>query len=672
MNNNKTYQIAFDYYEKHDFNSAIKHLKKLHCTVPSRQTTRNCGTLEARFRSCTVDVILLHAECLRELQTLDSLKECIPMYEYLIKQKNLLQNVDDLIRINYIASISKLTNIYFIENKLDIAIDTLLHADTFVPNNHTILYNIGHLYKRLGKFDIAIKYLEKALQINKTHLDTYVEIINIYSDSTKNDSTCSKKLLDCIYLGIKNIGDDPELYNFLGVYQLNYVDDKNIAIKTLKKALDLCDEKLADIKTKIVNNIGCAYSRMGNVEKSLDYYSSISDINTESLVLLQNNTMSSLYLCDVPYKNILKLHLETGQKLHNFYCDHKITLKNYHHSKIRIGYVSGDLFGSHPMTHFVKALLNEYNHDQFQIYCYCIGNIGDNPTYSKNISWCCIKYSTLSMCVKKIMDDEIDILIDLSGHTSDNKMNIFANRLAKIQLSYLGYPCITGMPEIDYFMIDKTFNFQNLKTISLPHCFTHYTPPFIPSTLIQPYYENHHIVFGSFNKPNKINANVAKLWDRVLDAYPNAILLLKQYQNVIFKNSDRVKIIELKENYNEYLEQYNHIDIALDTFPYAGTTTTCECLLMGTPVITLADRTQNTVHQNTTASLLINSNLPELVAISSDEYIANIQKVYVQIKNNHHLKYDIQQKFLTGYVTNTKQYLNDFETLMQNLYTSKC
>ena len=109
------------------------------------------------------------------------------------------------------------------------------------------------------------------------------------------------------------------------------------------------------------------------------------------------------------------------------------------------------------------------------------------------------------------------------------------------------------------------------------------------------------------------------------------------------------------------------IDIALDTFPYAGTTTTCESLLMGTPVVTLADRKTNAVHQNTTASLLINSNLSNLVATCEEEYIQIIGKTIEEIKTNKNYKNIIQNKFLTGNVINVTQYINDYELLLQKL-----
>jgi predicted O-linked N-acetylglucosamine transferase (SPINDLY family) len=126
-------------------------------------------------------------------------------------------------------------------------------------------------------------------------------------------------------------------------------------------------------------------------------------------------------------------------------------------------------------------------------------------------------------------------------------------------------------------------------------------------------------------------------------------------------------MIKLNPSFEEYIKQYSMIDIALDTFPYAGTTTTCECLLSGTPVITIADRVMKTVHQNTTASLLINSNLKNLVSENKEQFMKIVDDTVHEVMSNPNLKQIVQNAFLTGNVTNKKQYISDFEKCMLKL-----
>jgi len=172
-------------------------------------------------------------------------------------------------------------------------------------------------------------------------------------------------------------------------------------------------------------------------------------------------------------------------------------------------------------------------------------------------------------------------------------------------------------------------------------------------------------MFGSLNKPSKLNQQVADLWDQILEMYPTAHLMIKRCDHLHFQHADRVQFLDTIASYQDYLALYNQIDVALDTFPYAGTTTTCESLLMGTPVVTLSDKKTHRVHQNTTTSLLINSGLSQFVATTPQEYLTIVQQT-VKMRGPH-LKPAIQYAFLHGSVTNGEQYLHDYKTLLMGL-----
>lgn len=609
------------------------------------------------------EILYAIATCYKDKKTLDDLLIGKKLFEQLnnkhIRNVELKKNI----KINYISSITLISKIYIDNSAYDKAIQITKEASDIFPNDSILLYNLGYMYKCIGEYDTSVNFLLESLKKDKTHTDTYVELINIYRD--RNDT---KNLLKYIRTGIDNATNNMSLYNDLGLFYTQQNHDA--AMNAFNKALELCKDN-NQLLAKIHTNIGHLLSIEGKTKESLEFYQKASDICPSDMIPRQNYLMDLLYLDTKDYNFVIKKHLETGCVIHNAYNIQNLPNINHHNSKIHIGYVSGDFFGSHPMTYFIKRLLNDFTENKFKVYCYSINNIGDPSLYSKYINWRTIKYLPLASCIQQILIDKIDILIDLSGHTSGNRMDIFANRLAKLQLSYLGYPCITGMPEIDYYIIDKTFNFEKCKTIALPNCFTHYEIPFTPQTLIQPYYMNGFITFCSFNKASKINDSVVQLWDHVLDIFPTSVLIIKHISNFKFRNSKRVKIIELTKQYSDYIYQYNSVDISLDTFPYAGTTTTCESLLMGTPVITLTDRMTNTVHQNTTASLLINSGLSELVSTSKDEYLAIISQTIHEIQNCKNYKEKIQKKFLSGNVTNASKYINDYETLIYTLLQKK-
>lgn len=640
---NKFYVKAVAMCEQHKFLEAIELFNK----VPSSAMTQ--------FNIAT---------CHKDIGTLDHLLISKKLFEEMLfaKQKKFKSNrssyVYDDAKVNYISVITLLVN-YYANNAMHLTAIDLLNEAISKYNDANLLYNLGHLYKCVGNFDTAIKYLLMSLEKDDKHLDTYVELINIYRDRSEYE-TQLKYITD----GIKNVPNSASLYNDLGLYytKRNSAD----AISAFTKALELGSNN-PKLLAKIHTNIGHLHSIEGNVDKGIEHYLLASKIFPDDAVPKQNYAMDLLYLSNIDYKTVIKTHLETGCTIKKINYIPNIKRSGSKNEKIHVGYVSGDFFDTHPMTYFVRQFLTNYSHDKFQIYCYNISNAGDISVYSANIRWRNIKYMTVMGCCNQIISDNIDILIDLSGHTSGNRMDIFANRLAPLQLSYLGYPCITGMPDIDYYIIDKTFNF-NFKTLALPHCFTHYEIPFVPQNLNQPCHNNNYITFCSFNKASKINASVVALWDKVLDAYPASILFIKKIDGYNFRNADRVKLVGTAVRYEDYVGQYNAVDIALDTFPYAGTTTTCEALLMGTPVVTLADRKNNAVHQNTTASLLINSDLAFLVATNDEEYISIVGKIISNIKQCKNYKDIIQRKFLNGSVTNAKQYLQDYENMLETKF----
>lgn len=656
----------------------------------------DCSSVEKMFDEKKFDAILeltkkmpqtyrvLHftAACLKNTETIENLIKSIEIYEMIINKK--VPN-DDLIRKiyshekknnltftnpeffkicenAYVDAISILSNAHLEINNIDEVFEYLHRGLLLCQKNWILVYNTGHFYKKIGKFDEAVNYLCKSLELNCKHNDTYIELINIYRD--KHDRENTKKYID---MGLRHIPNSSSLYNFLGLYYEKVEPIK--AIEAYKKGIECSTNK--EDKSQIIGNMGHILSQNGQTAQSLKMYLDAYKENNDDVVPLQNYTMDSLYLSDVDYKTVLKRHFDVGMALVKKHKNNSFTSRKYNHKKLRIGYVSNDFFTNHPVTYFIKHILNDYDEEKFIVYCYSISNISEISNYNKNIIWKNIKYLTTTSCLNMIRNDEIDILIDLSGHTEGNRMDIFSNRIAHLQLSYVGYPCITGLPDVDFHIIDKTFMFNTPKTINLPHCFTHYSVPMIPENLIQPYHNNGYLTFGTLNKASKINDKVIELYDRILDAYPNACLIIRKMDGKNFKNMDRIIQLDLVQSLEEHLNKYNLIDIALDTFPYSGTTTTCESLLMGVPVVTLFDNVSHAIHQNTTPSILINSDLGEYVSESYNEYLFVIQKAFRTIKYNKNLKYDVRRKFLNGYVTNKKIFVDDYEKLLLDTYNNK-
>lgn len=309
-------------------------------------------------------------------------------------------------------------------------------------------------------------------------------------------------------------------------------------------------------------------------------------------------------------------------------------------SKIKVGYVSPD-FRTHSVSYFFKPLLLAHDRDKFEIYCYSnVSRPDDITTHIKANSdhWRNILGMEDKDAAELIKKDGINILVDLSGHTANNRLLVFGYKPAPIQITWLGYPNTTGMTTMDYRFTDEIADppgsgaFYTEKLIRLKGGFLCYSgDESIEVSTSSPCLKTGHITFGSFNTLPKINPEVISLWSEILQSLLGSRLILKcrQLKNKgvksrlrkMFKRNKvsfkQIQLVPMLSEHKEHLRLYNKIDIALDPFPYNGTTTTCEALWMGVPVVTmLGDRHAGRVG----ASILTHVGLKGLIATDQDDY----------------------------------------------------
>jgi len=276
---------------------------------------------------------------------------------------------------------------------------------------------------------------------------------------------------------------------------------------------------------------------------------------------------------------------------------------------LRVGYISGD-FCSHSVAYFFEPLLEA--HDPAAVETWGYGNVPHQDRVTDRIKARFKHYRNIcgvsdEQVVRWILADGIDILVDLSGHTGENRLGVLARKPAPIQVSYLGYPDTTGMEQVDYRFTDRWADrpeaqaFYSECLVFLDTGFNCYAPPeFAPGIQELPALKNGYLTFGSFNNSTKINDKTIRLWCRVLQALPDAQLLLKfgggedpGVQQTFLRRFKEEGVdpqrIRLKGRLPvvEHLKLYHQVDVALDTFPFHGTTTTCEALWMGVPVLSL-------------------------------------------------------------------------------------
>lgn len=280
---------------------------------------------------------------------------------------------------------------------------------------------------------------------------------------------------------------------------------------------------------------------------------------------------------------------------------------------LHVGLVSPD-FCRHAVSYFVEPLLEHWDRDELHITLYSCGEQHDDYTarlQEKCDQWRDLRGQSDEGCMSQIQRDEIDILIDLAGHTAGNRLSLFAAKPAPIQATYLGYYGTTGLAQVDYWLTDAVLHPEHNDSEDpaseerwrLDRCYVAYRPlPSAPPVAAPPCLRHGWITFGSFNQTRKITQTAAEHWMAVLRAVPGSRLLLKSKNLGEAGEQERIRALfaglglqperlELRghsPSVEEHLASYGDIDIALDTYPYTGCTTTADALWMGVPVLTVA------------------------------------------------------------------------------------
>ncbi len=383
------------------------------------------------------------------------------------------------------------------------------------------------------------------------------------------------------------------------------------------------------------------------------------------------------YPSDIARSDITSLHLDYGRVFGQQHTTEHNTSVNSSAERPRLGFISGD-FCVHPIQFFFEPLLKEAALDnRIDILLY------SNTPKKDQVTQRYISYVTKFVDIRQLNDtaacqliaaDNLDALIDLSGHTNNNRLGILAAKPAKKQLTYLGYPDTTGLQEIDYRITDnyadpagseKQYSEELLR---LEDCFLTYLPPAYPEPRTK---DSAEIVFGSFNNIAKISDVTVQAWSEILKQVPQSILLLKCHGlsetdldqiltprfNAYEIKRERLVYASRQPDFQQHLELYNRIDIALDTFPYNGTTTTFEALLMGRPVIT---RRTNSHVSSVGQSIMQNLKKTEFIAHSFDEYVKQAVLLAQDPQRITRLHQSLSKNLLQSTLCNNKAFYKKF------------
>jgi len=281
--------------------------------------------------------------------------------------------------------------------------------------------------------------------------------------------------------------------------------------------------------------------------------------------------------------------------------------------------------------------------------------------------------------------------VDLAGHTADNRLLVFARRPAPVQITWLGYPDTTGMPVIDYRLTDEIADppgeadqYHSETLIRMPDGFLCYGPPEdAPDVSGLPARRTGRITFGSFNNLPKINAKVIALWSRLLQRVPNSVLLLKskqfadeqvrqRYLGLFAGNgiaAERIRLLPRAVSTAGHLAVYHQVDIGLDPLPYNGTTTSCEALWMGVPVVTL----RGSRHAGRVgASILTRIGLAELIAETEAQYEQIGTELAEDLERLEQLRTQLRDRMQGSPLCDSRRFARTMENSFRMLWKKHC
>ena len=496
------------------------------------------------------------------------------------------------------------------------------------------------------KYDELIFFLEAEFKNKSSQILNLLGVSRLFNSRDKKSLMLALPEFKQAYIQEKKTHFGLEaLINFINTAVDFYImqspadDILNNSSIYLKQANELYDEAtyFFGYNERLVSAIIRVYAQQANLDKILNGYKTLFDhgnlnLSTFSSWIYFNNYKKNWSQKDYfKYTKLLQTYVETIP-------ENKLAkIKEKKGDKIKIGFLSSNILKKHSITYFLKTVLSNYDKDKFEINLYLDNKIEDDNT--NEFKGLVKKTSNISNlndvdAINFIRQDEIDIIFDIMGLSSVQRISLFKNRLAPKQISWLGYCNTTGTDNMDYLISDPNLIYPEEesnyveKIIYLPNIWNCHSELNVERVDLEPpCLKNKYITFGSFNNFNKINDNVIDVWSQILKNVTGSKLILKSSLKVdkdyikkkFIENgvSNSVTFLE-KRKLVKHFSLYKQIDIALDTFPYNGVTTSFEAISMGVPVLTMKG-----YNFNSRCGESINKNLgmKDLIAKDESEYV---------------------------------------------------
>lgn len=576
-----------------------------------------------------------------------------------------------------------LGNIHIKQNRYEDALQSFSKATQLNPKHLGALRNIavicrdqGAHFRNRNMFDAAIHHYERVLEINPNE-DDYSNLGYIYYQLGRYQDAVNsaKKHAKRFPKSAKAYDNIAVCYDFLGEYEEAYYYNKKAA-------------KLDPKDPIIFTNMASTLKSLGRLDESIAIIRKSLTLTQEKAYIYSNLILTMLYASSVSAKQLYEESRDFGEKVADPLLRKRPFINNRNPDrKLRIGYVSPD-FRNHAVAYFLHPILMR-DRKNFEIFAYSKVELEDAVTESLKghfDHWRDIKRMNDDAAADLIEKDQIDILVDLAGHTANNGLMIFARKPAPIQVTWLGYTATTGLKAMDYRLTDGYAEpegmTEHLNTETLwrmPDIFATYSPKENSPAVIDhpPFEDNGYVTFGCFNNFTKVTDPVLETWAEIMEQVPDAKLMLEitgiqskkirsEVEMRLSKHGlplDRI-ILETRKPENQYA-LYNKIDVALDPFPAVGGTTSMDTLWMGVPVVTLAGEHFGS---RMGVSILSNAGLQELIAESKDSYVSIAAKLAKDKTRLKAMRDNLRQRFAASPAMDKEKFARNMDAAYRQMW----
>ncbi|MFA6441065.1 MAG: tetratricopeptide repeat protein [Sterolibacterium sp.] len=621
------------------------------------------------------------------------------------------------IKPDYAEAHNNLGNALKDRGRLDEAVASYSRALEIKPDYAEAHNNLGNALKDIGRPDDAMASYSRALEIKPDYAEAHNSLGNALKDIGRPDDAVASYRRA---LGIKpdhadannNLGatlkDRGQLDEAIMIYRRALVikPDYSEAQCNLGNALKdrgRLDEAVVRYRRALLIepdyaeaqcNLGNALKDIGQLDEAVLNYRRTLEIRPRFAEAHSNLLLCLNYDCQRSAAEVFAEHRRWDEKQTCTYAPiARLPSDRNPERRLRVGYISPDL-RQHSVAYFLESLLREHDRKQVEVFCYA--DVLQPDAMSSQLQgltdrWLRTAGLSDEALTQRIVGDNIDILVDLAGHTGKNRLLVFACKPAPVQVTWLGYPNTTGLRAIDYRLVDSVTDpegdaddLASEVLVRLANGFLCYSAPVdAPPPSLPPCSTNGGITFGCFNNPSKLSSATLDAWAALLIRVPGARLLCKDrifahagggtnlLEQLVRRGVDirRVTLRGFTAEPADHLALYGQVDIALDPFPYNGTTTTCEALWMGVPVVSLCgDRHAGRVG----ASLLNQIGLTELIADSTQSYVDIAAGLAGDIPRLGELRRTLRMRMKTSPLCDASAFARKVESAYRDMWQRWC